>query len=54
MFDIPVVKWRTLKENSDRSLTVSFKGKEVLKVAMKYVKLDDESGWLENFEFKEE
>jgi hypothetical protein len=46
MFDIPVIKWRTLKENSDGSLTVSFKNKEVLK-------LDDEGGWLENFEFKE-
>jgi hypothetical protein len=54
MFDIPVVKWRTLKENSDASWTVSFKNKEVLKVAMEYVKLGDEGGWFENFEFKEE
>jgi hypothetical protein len=48
-----VVKWRTLKKNSDGSWTVSFKNK-VLKVAMEYVKLDDEGGWFENFEFKEE
>ena len=40
----------TLKENSDGNWTVSFKNKEVLKVAMKYVKLD--GGWFENFEFK--
>ena len=29
---------------------LSFKNKEVLKVAMEYVKLD--GGWFENFEFK--
>ena len=31
MFDIPVVKWRMLKENSDGSWTVLFKNKKVLK-----------------------
>lgn len=31
---------------------LSFKNKEVLKVAMEYVKLN-EGGWFQNFEFKE-
>ena len=32
---------------------LSFKNKEVLKVAIEYVKLD-EGDWFQNFEFKEE
>jgi hypothetical protein len=54
MFNNPVVNWITMEENIDGSWTVSFKNEKYLKKAMEYVKSDEEGGWFECFEFKEE